>query len=356
MQQLVPQNVVLTHHTHAAEHVVGVALTQCARPHMEDAYISVPDLYQDGSNVGLFALFDGHSSSLSSRLASEHLATMFKDHRPHTPSPLGFSEHTGLVRRVFLAFDSLLREIDMRRSIPVGGTTAVVCIISRFPEGRLCVDTACLGDSRAVLVRKNSTISETTDHKPHSPTERLRLQQVGGTVQVIQGVPRVVLERANGLGTCLSLSRAFGDFDFKTTPDGVLLPPEKQVVTCLPAVTRWVASDGDKLVLASDGLWDTVSSQKAAALTLGMQGFAEAEVARSLLMASSSPDNKCVLVVSLGKSNSPGDHPPTRMYPCPFLLEWNAMTHKWFIAFCQDHGITDAEADALRAGKVVTRT
>lgn len=61
----------------------------------------------------------------------------------------------------------------------------------------------------------------------------------------------------------MAVSRAFGDFQFKTSTD---LPPEKQRVTCLPDIKIVARTLEDELlILACDGLWDVMSNEDACA-------------------------------------------------------------------------------------------
>ena len=57
----------------------------------------------------------------------------------------------------------------------------------------------------------------------------------------------------------LALSRAIGDFDFKSSPN---LPPEEQIVTADPDITiQELTEDDEFLVLACDGIWDCMTNQ-----------------------------------------------------------------------------------------------
>ena len=59
----------------------------------------------------------------------------------------------------------------------------------------------------------------------------------------------------------LAVSRAFGDFQFKTSVD---LPAEKQKVSCLPDIKVVPRTSADEaLILACDGLWDVYSNEEA---------------------------------------------------------------------------------------------
>ncbi|KAK9683338.1 hypothetical protein RND81_10G133300 [Saponaria officinalis] len=121
------------------------------------------------------------------------------------------------------------------------GSTAVVSVVT--PE-KIVVSNC--GDSRAVLCRGGVVIPLSTDHKPDRPDELNRIEKAGGRVIYWDG-PRV-------LGM-LAMSRAIGDNYLKpyVIPD--------------PEVTVTDRSNEDEcLILASDGLWDVVSNETAAAV------------------------------------------------------------------------------------------
>jgi len=113
-----------------------------------------------------------------------------------------------------------------------------------------CIFVANTGDSRCILVKNNGEIKEMSyDHKPNSESERHRITQNGGRV-VFFGTWRV-----EGI---LAVSRSFGDRLLK----------------------RWIIPDCDIikhkininkdlfLILATDGVWDTVSNMDAAKISI----------------------------------------------------------------------------------------
>lgn len=86
------------------------------------------------------------------------------------------------------------------------------------------------------------------DHKPDNENENNRIYNAESFVSG---------GRVEGN---LSLSRAFGDFDFKRTD----LDPEKTAITCFPDIfVKIRESSDDYLILACDGLWDVMTSQEA---------------------------------------------------------------------------------------------
>jgi len=92
------------------------------------------------------------------------------------------------------------------------------------------------------------------DHKPNCPYEKERILKEGG--EVIDG-------RVNGV---LSLSRAIGDFQYKTKNPPKNASPtwfkHHHMVTAYPQITRKaLTSDVEFIVIACDGVWDCRTSQ-----------------------------------------------------------------------------------------------
>jgi serine/threonine protein phosphatase PrpC len=156
------------------------------------------------------------------------------------------------------------------------GTTAVV-VLAQGDE----IFVAHAGDSRAVLVHRSGQVSVlTSDHKPNRPDERRRIQELGGSV-VFWGVWRV-----EGI---LAVSRAIGDR---------MLKP---FVVAEPEVKKFTRTETDRfVVLASDGVWDTVSNDDAAQLVLK---YEDPQAAAQRIMEEAygrgSMDNICVMVIDL---------------------------------------------------------
>lgn len=86
------------------------------------------------------------------------------------------------------------------------GCTASVVLITKTEI--ICANA---GDSRSVLSKKGKAKDLSTDHKPDLPSEKRRIERANGYVEE---------SRVNGM---LALSRAMGDFEYKSNP---LLKPQ----------------------------------------------------------------------------------------------------------------------------------
>jgi len=123
------------------------------------------------------------------------------------------------------------------------GSTACAAVVS---ENRIYV--ANVGDSRCVLSRDGEAIDLSIDHKPNTPREKARIEAAG--LDVEDG-------RVRGE---LNLSRALGDLRFK---NNCRLCSTQQAVTAVPDVACVdIQPDHDFLVIASDGIFDVLSSQE----------------------------------------------------------------------------------------------
>lgn len=174
------------------------------------------------------------------------------------------------------------------KSLASAGSTALVVLVSPCQ-----IIAANCGDSRAVLVRKTETIPLTKDHKPNRIDEVQRIVRGGGCILNVHGVLRV-----DGI---LAMTRAIGDQSLKPW------------VTSDPEVTFTGRSEEDEcLILASDGLWDVMSSdevgtlarklirQKRQEVTSGERSSASvANLIHEAARARSSSDNVAVIAIDL---------------------------------------------------------
>jgi serine/threonine protein phosphatase PrpC len=165
--------------------------------------------------------------------------------------------------------------------------------------------TANVGDSRAILSRNASAIDLTRDHKPNDPIEGERIEARGGYVAWCgdtdtQGNPieGSGIYRVNGN---LALSRAIGD---RSERPAVCAEPEISVTP--------ITQEDEFLVLATDGLWDVMSSSDVVAFIHALLEAAADDETEMEFIASSvveealrrgTWDNITVIIVWLNTKN-----------------------------------------------------
>lgn len=131
---------------------------------------------------------------------------------------------------------------------------------------------ASVGDSTMVLGRRleaHASTDEPTwkaqvlskDHKPADPTERKRIESIGGQVIVsAKGEGRVAWEREGGaLHPFVNVARSLGDlWSYKEEHDSYMVSP-------VPDVQEYkIHPKEDRvLIVASDGLWAVFEAQEA---------------------------------------------------------------------------------------------
>jgi len=219
------------------ELVVASSSMQGWRVTMEDSHQHILQLSPEDPDAAYFAVFDGHGGSMVARHASIHL------HR-HILNRSEYQEGNmhEAIREGFLECDRAMK-VSQELKDEMAGCTAVAVLMK---DNKLYCGNA--GDSRCIAGVKGEAIALSNDHKPNDPLEMERIISAGGFVE---------FNRVNGN---LALSRALGDFIFKTDDE---LPQNKQIVSAEPEVQeRLVSEDMDFVLLACDGIWDVLTNQQ----------------------------------------------------------------------------------------------
>lgn len=159
------------------------------------------------------------------------------------------------------------------------GSCCLVVLIDKITK---IMYTANVGDSRALLIRKDNEIALTRDHKPEDPEELRRILSVGATVSTKHHVENAVGQKIMGtkvaiarVDKMLALSRAFGDTELKKLhPGAIIADPEIQSVHIKP--------EDMAVVLASDGIWNVLENKMAADIVRS-QEQEMSEAARALV-------------------------------------------------------------------------
>jgi len=194
---------------------------------------------------------DGHGEQ--GEIVAERVARMI---------PLFLSQHLpdlGLKEALPQAFSQAQSDLErcFSSAQTYSGATVVVCCIHSV-NGEAWV--AYAGDSRVVVgdLDSGEALFITGEHKAHDPEESQRLAEAGA--QVItkryedgELVSRIFIPKTGVPG--LAMSRSLGDGCLKKY--GVIAVPDVHDVTDV-----WERSMAPFMVLASDGLWDTLTAEE----------------------------------------------------------------------------------------------
>lgn len=225
----------------------GVSGRKGKRDDMQDAYA-----VQSRDDQIIFSLYDGHGGADAAIIAADKLPNEIFKHGE------------------CIAYPCIDRAIE--NSGHTSGTTAVTARIVPQDNGNYELVLAWVGDSRAVLVHEDGLPSmETVDHKPGNYFEKMRIKRAGGRIysqiyQACDGREKKILRVARKTvadcnvseqGRCaggISLTRALGDARWPNA----IISPNPEIFSCILSPGH----DG-YLILASDGLWDKLSSNRA---------------------------------------------------------------------------------------------
>jgi len=240
---------------------VASAETIGVRRTMED-FIRIVRNFRGKSDEDLFCVFDGHGSRKPAEFSGENLPktleTYLEKHGDET---------TKAMEETFIEVDR--RMADWAKE---SGTTACVALIQ---ASKLTV--ANVGDTRAVLCRAGKAMRLSFDHKPKVPSEKERIEKLGGFV---------AMGRVNAV---LAVSRALGDSQVNN------------LVTAEPYVTVTQLQPEDEfLIVACDGVWDILEDQNAVDLIRNMNdkdAVTAAEELRNGAFNGGSNDNISVVVI-----------------------------------------------------------
>uniref|UniRef100_A0A286XSS9 protein-serine/threonine phosphatase n=1 Tax=Cavia porcellus TaxID=10141 RepID=A0A286XSS9_CAVPO len=217
----------------------GASAAQGWRARMEDAHCAWLALPGLPPGWAFFAVLDGHAGARAAHFGARYLpGHVVEELGPAPCEPEGVR---GALRRAFLNADERLRALWPRGE--PGGSTAVALLVS--PS---FLYLAHCGDSRAVLEsrRRRGPLAPRTHPAFSGRGDANASTTRGGTIP---------LRRVEG---SLAVSRALGDFAYKQAPGR---PPELQLVSAEPEVAALARRGEDEFILlASDGVWDTMSA------------------------------------------------------------------------------------------------
>uniref|UniRef100_A0A7S0C1E1 PPM-type phosphatase domain-containing protein n=1 Tax=Proboscia inermis TaxID=420281 RepID=A0A7S0C1E1_9STRA len=286
--------------------------TQGMRPYQEDEMLIQGPNSHDANSSYFLGVFDGHGGHAVSRYLKQNLfaAYLLCRRRSRESSALllkkvdgnsknmqgseelgnyftpsidepgasvenlqngnNFFDDDGLVRisinALQMAFEKVDQEVQRVSHWSFQGSTAVVVLLLKLQNQRIIVS-ANVGDSRAVVCQRycpsklnegcNTVITAvdlTVDHKPNVLSERIRIEKLGGCITKPTSSGGV--HRINGN---LAVSRAIGDRSEKPWVSS-------QVDIKIHATSISTDVIDEFIIMASDGLWDVMSSAEAVSL------------------------------------------------------------------------------------------
>lgn len=229
------------------------------RPSMEDACVIVGEFAGPGTQY--YAIYDGHGGSEVSIYCANNI---------HRIIQRLLRTETNMDEIITKAIKEVHETVSPKW--PTVGTTAALAFIMQNQ-----VISANVGDSRVILISEAGVATRLSyDHKASDPEERKLVIERGG---------HMINDRVNGI---LMLSRAIGD--------GAL----GNAISCEPYIQHARKSNGMKLILACDGVWDVMDDQTAADFAMKYQNPAEAaRIIKDEALARGSQDNVTCVVVNL---------------------------------------------------------
>lgn len=255
----------------------GHAETIGLRNSMEDACACIGEFA--GANTQYYAVFDGHGGSDVSQYCANNLHRII--------SRILKVEEITVENAITKAISQINTSVSTK--FPECGSTAgIVLIINNV------IYCANVGDTRILLIDKDEPQSPSksprkpttqrsikvtrcsVDHKASDPSEREKVQQLGG--RIIQG-------RVNGV---LMLSRAIGD---ASVGPGL---------SCEPYIKRIRRKDGMKMIIACDGVFDVLDDDTVGAMVDRFSNTQEAaRTIKDTALERGTTDNVTCLVMNL---------------------------------------------------------
>lgn len=264
----------------------------CNEP-CEDRYIhgTFPSPFQPGANWMIWGVFDGHLGSQTSQALTQHLVPYVHAFLKNANQPnIDDDVVHKAIKAAFLDLDKafVLQAQETVNNDNLSFAAKVQCLetasngscalLSLFDPTSRKLHVACTGDSRAVLGRQTEdgkweTVPLSIDQggSNEAEAERIAREHPGEEGIVKDG-------RVFGLAT----ARAFGDAHWKwplelqtyaterfladvtraNKPEIYKTPP---YITAEPEVTSTALPRGKRafMIMASDGLWDTMTSEQA---------------------------------------------------------------------------------------------
>lgn len=266
------------------EHEAGFCEAQGQRKSMEDAHFCLP--IKGGTLVGVL---DGHGGKQVAEFVSKRFPAVFSQI---------LDQSRGIVHEAFEdTFSYIQSEIIQRRDFDFIGSTAVICYLEKKTN---YIYTATIGDSEANIYRrvggifKSIPLSCVRDWSSKRDKMRAAL--------VVKGIEnhwqRAGHTHKDRRVNHINVSRAFGDYSINASHP-------VDLVTAKPKLTVCRMRPEDRLVLACDGLKDSVKENKIVEYIENTIKYPSNEICKGLvdLALESSKDNVTVVALKITKKN-----------------------------------------------------
>ncbi|XP_076896942.1 putative protein phosphatase 2C 39 [Bidens hawaiensis] len=235
-------------------------------PHSAEDYVFAQFKQVADNELGLFAVFDGHSGQEVPEYLRSHLFNNIIN------EPDFWMEPEEAIKRAYAYTDSTIMNKAIKKR--KGGSTAVTAILVNCEK----LVVANVGDSRAVICQDGVAKQLSVDHEPNK--ERKVIEEKGGFITEFQGD----CARVDGN---LAMSMAFGDRRLK------------EHISSEPDV--WVGDVDDEsefMILASDGIWKVMSNEEAVDCVKDVEDprLAAKRLIKEALMRKSRDDISCIVV------------------------------------------------------------
>ncbi|XP_042002281.1 probable protein phosphatase 2C 5 [Salvia splendens] len=234
------------------------------------------------TSFSVFAIFDGHNGISAAIFTKENL---LNNVLCAIPPAIGREEWLQALPRALVA-GFVKTDIEFQQRGETSGTTVTFVVIDGWT-----VTVASVGDSRCILDTQGGVVSLlTVDHRlEENVEERERITASGAAVARLNifGGNEVGPLRCWPGGLCLS--RSIGDTDVGEFI--IPIPHVKQVK---------LSNAGGRLIIASDGIWDALSSDIAAQSCRGLPAELAAKlVVKEALRSRGLKDDTTCLVVDI---------------------------------------------------------
>lgn len=219
-----------------------VKMVQNTREHMEDFHL-ISEKFNGKENHALFALFDGHGGIDVAKKLKDELSLRFAK----LINSDKYEATENHIKTLFRKFDedvvkqytnSSLQKFESTNFESLGSTCTLLYIIKEHNKPTILYS-ANIGDTKGILISKDSVAKITYDHKPSDEAEAKRVKNSGGAIF------------SGRIFGQMSLTRAFGNI------------PLKKWIISDPYIKKTVLSETDKfIIIASDGIWDVINEDE----------------------------------------------------------------------------------------------